>query len=115
MIFFVICTGIFDDSNGAENQDSLVAYEEHLTRTGHALYVAEQMWEYVGAEFEGVCKTFGSDPYCFGAGPGTSCFPNIPKKICDGLAKVTKGIYFGILEAVRLVHFAMEDNFESLG
>ena len=111
MIFFVICTGIFDDSNGAENQDSLVAYEGHMTRLGHAVKALEQLHEYAAYVYEAICDMIPEN-FCAAI---AGCVYNPGKAICGAVYQVLLHVLYGVQQALEIALYVMEADFGSLG
>ena len=111
MIFFVICTGIFDDSNGAENQDSLVAYEGHMTSFGHTVAISQKLIEYANYVQGAMCDMTPENICAAIAG----CTPNPAKFVCGAIYQGLLRVLYALQQALEISLYAVQANFGSLG
>eukprot|EP00956_Cyclotella_meneghiniana_P044135 scaffold302880_cov113-Cyclotella_meneghiniana.AAC.1 len=110
-------TGIFDDNEGAENQESVENLSTHLLNLGHALAGAEQLYEFTDNMNDALCRGLGGSTECVGVGISVACFVNFAYYICEKLNMSIKGIAYAVLVTVTFAYQAVDQAYDiaSLG
>eukprot|EP00956_Cyclotella_meneghiniana_P003490 scaffold4251_cov37-Cyclotella_meneghiniana.AAC.5 len=102
-------TGIFDDTDQAENQDSLIALDLAHLKLSQALQAAEHVWDLTTNELDDVCDDTGESQICAGASLGIACFPNVPRLICSVSRKIGKKFAYYILVYTTIAFQAIDN------